>query len=97
MPNYYNSKHKQSSLNLTQLESLLADGLLTQKVRKLIQMLTNEEVSTKDIRQIAGKGKLQFRYSCGVLRIVPSHKGKLGRCWRWDVIFSPISLSPVSN
>ncbi|MHC5939361.1 hypothetical protein [Nostoc sp.] len=97
MPNYSNSKHEQSSLNINQLESLLADGLFTQKVQELIRMLTNEQVSTKDIRKQAEKGRLQLRYSYGVLRVIPSHKGKSGRCWRWDVIFSPVSWMQVSD
>lgn len=97
MPYYSNSKHEQSSLNLNQLESVLADGLFTQKVQELIRMLTNEQISTKDIRKQAGKGRLQFQYSYGILRIIPSHKGKSGRCWRWDVMFSPVRCPQVSG
>ncbi len=93
-----NTKQDQHpSLNINQLESVLADGLLTDKVRELVKMLANKQVSTEDIREKAKTGKLEFVYSYGVLRIVPSHKGKSGRCWRWDVIFSPVSLSQVSN
>jgi hypothetical protein len=98
MFNHRSTKQNQHpNLNLNQLESILADGLLTEKVKELVKTLANKQVSTEDIREKAKNGKLEFVYSYGVLRIVPSHKGKSGRCWRWDVIFSPVSLSQVSN
>ncbi|MEA5554330.1 hypothetical protein VB713_25685 [Anabaena cylindrica UHCC 0172] len=98
MFNHRSTKQNQHpSLNLNQLESILADGLLTKKVRELVKMLVDRKVSTEEIREKAKNGKLEFSYSYGVLRIVPSHKGKSGRCWRWDVIFSPVSLSQVSE
>jgi len=98
MLTHSNTKQDQHPrLNVNQLESVLADGLLTEKVKELVKMLVNKQVSTEDIREKAKNGKLEFVYPYGVLRIVPSHKGKSGRCWRWDVIFSPVSLSQVSN
>ncbi|WP_414565145.1 MULTISPECIES: hypothetical protein [unclassified Anabaena] len=84
------------TLNLSQSRCVLAEGLFTNKVAKLIQMLVNKRVSTTEIRQQAKNGNLEFPYSHGILQVRPSRQGKPGKKWRWDVIFSPISWTKIS-
>ncbi|MBW4670054.1 MAG: hypothetical protein KME60_22240 [Cyanomargarita calcarea GSE-NOS-MK-12-04C] len=97
MHGHSNLKHQQLSLNFKGFEYFLVEGLFTKAVRELIQIIANKQITTKDIHQYAEKGGLQLRYSYGILRIVPSYKGKSGRFWRWDVICSPVSLKSVSS
>jgi len=90
-------KHQQLSLNFKGIEYCLVEALLTKAVRELIHIIADKRITTQDIYQHAQKGGLELRYSYGILRIVPSYKGKSGRFWRWDVMCSPVSVKPVSN
>lgn len=86
MSRHYNANNEQLHLNLNRYESPFAEALRTEEVRELIEMLTKERLATRDILNQARNGELQVCYLYGTLRIHPSHKGKSGRLWRWDVI-----------
>lgn len=91
MKNNDSTKWQQLSLNINYSEFVLLDGLLTKQVLKLVRIFTNEPVTAKQIhQQLAQVGKIQFVCDRGTLSLVPSFKGKSGKFWRWDIIFSPI-------
>ena len=86
----------QSNLNLMRVGSPVADSLATKEVRQLLQTITKEKVSAKEILHQGRNGKLQVPYMHGVLLISPSQRSKSGRFWRWDVFFCPTVLREVS-
>lgn len=96
MSKHYSLSKKQLHLNLNRLESLFAEGLKTEEVSELLQILIKERVTPKDILKHGKTGRFEVRYLYGVLVILPSHKGKSGRFWQWDMIFSPVSLAKSS-
>ena len=97
MSKHSNLNKEQPHLNLNQFESPFANSLKTKEVRELLRILTKEEVSLRDILNRGRNGKFEGCYLYGVLLIFPSEKGKSGRLWRWNVIFSPVSLTQAST
>lgn len=96
MSKYFSSNDKQLCLNVNRFESPFADGLKTKELKLLLEILTKERLSPREILNRGKNGRFEVRYSKGVLLITPSQKGKSGRFWQWDVILSSSSLIPSS-
>lgn len=93
---HHNSNNAQLHLNLKQFKSPVANGLTTRQVSNLLEIVAKEKVSSKEIRDRSSNGRFEVCYKCGVLIIFPSQNEKLGKFWRWDVVFSPVSLASSS-
>jgi hypothetical protein len=83
------------SLNFGGFEAPIATSLRTEEVERLVQLVTQERISGKSIRDVAIQGALEIRYSLGVIAIFPSTQQKVKKRWRWDVWIKPVSILPA--
>lgn len=87
----HNSDHGQITLNLNQAQTIIAQGLKTQQVRSLIYLLTDNQLSSREVVNLARSSKPELSYSQGKLIVHLSAHNKDGRYWLWDILFVPAS------
>lgn len=88
---HYNSNTEQRTLNVHQVQATLAEGLKTQQVRALIDILTGKQLSAYKLVKLAKSEQPELLYSQGKLTIRLSSKKKKGRYQLWDVVLLPTS------
>ncbi len=87
----YNSNIEQRTLNVHQVQATVAEGLKTQQVRSLIDILTGKQLSAYQLVKLARSKQPELPYPQGRLTVRLSSKEKKGRHRLWDIVLVPTS------
>ena len=94
--NQNNLSSNQPELNLQNLQFPVARQRTTRDLRRLIEVLTGEKLTAREILQHGKQGNWQIPCTNGVVIVNPSIPPKKARFWRWDLFFWPVSTTQIS-
>ncbi len=87
---HFNPDNRQVSINVEQLEFMLAEYLTTRRLRSLIYQIAGESLTAREIEQKGRSGHFEIPWQNGVLIVISTNSAT--RLLRWNLRCLPNSI-----